>query len=76
MLVPEVNLGQLSRLLRAEYLVDVVSFTQLRGIPFRAAAMEAAILELLNADGVGSVPGDPTVGAATPDQPANGKVDH
>ncbi len=75
-LVPEVNLGQLSRLLRAEYLVDVVSFTQLRGIPFRAAALESAILELLNADGVGSVPGDPTVGAATPDQPANGKVDH
>jgi 2-oxoglutarate ferredoxin oxidoreductase subunit alpha len=33
-LVPEVNMGQLSRLLRAEYLVDVVSFTQLKGIPF------------------------------------------
>ena len=75
-LVPEVNLGQLSRLLRAEYLVDVVSFTQLRGIPFRAAAMEAAILELLNADGVGSVAGNPLIGAATPDQPANGKADH
>jgi 2-oxoglutarate ferredoxin oxidoreductase subunit alpha len=44
-LVPEVNLGQLSRLLRAEYLVDAVSFTQVAGIPFRAAAMEAAILQ-------------------------------
>jgi 2-oxoglutarate ferredoxin oxidoreductase subunit alpha len=44
-LVPEVNLGQLSRLLRAEYLVDAVSFTQVQGIPFRAAAMEAAILQ-------------------------------
>jgi 2-oxoglutarate/2-oxoacid ferredoxin oxidoreductase subunit alpha len=44
-LVPEVNLGQLSRLLRAEYLVDTVSFTQVQGIPFRAAAMEAAILQ-------------------------------
>jgi 2-oxoglutarate ferredoxin oxidoreductase subunit alpha len=43
-LVPEVNLGQLSRLLRAEYLVDAVSFTQVQGIPFRAAALEAAIL--------------------------------
>jgi len=75
-LVPEVNLGQLSRLLRAEYLVDVVSFTQVKGVPFRAASMEAAILELLNADGVGSVPGDPLVGAPTPDQPANGKVSH
>ncbi len=42
-LVPEVNTGQLSRLLRAEYLVDAVSFTQMRGVPFRAADMEAAI---------------------------------
>ncbi len=47
-LVPEVNLGQLSRLLRAEYLVDAVSFTQVQGIPFRAAAMEAAILEQID----------------------------
>jgi len=38
--------------------------------------MEAAILELLNADGVGSVAGNPLIGAATPDQPANGKADH
>ncbi len=44
-LVPEVNLGQLSRLLRAEYLVDAVSFTQVRGVPFRAAAMEEALLQ-------------------------------
>jgi 2-oxoglutarate ferredoxin oxidoreductase subunit alpha len=42
-LVPEVNSGQLSRLLRAEYLVDAVSFTQMQGVPFRAADMEAAI---------------------------------
>jgi len=46
-LVPEVNLGQLSRLLRAEYLVDARSLTQVSGIPFRAAAMETAILELI-----------------------------
>jgi 2-oxoglutarate/2-oxoacid ferredoxin oxidoreductase subunit alpha len=43
-LVPEVNMGQLSRLLRAEFLVDAVSFTQIQGVPFRAAAMEAAIV--------------------------------
>ena len=46
-LVPEVNLGQLSRLLRAEYLVDARSLTQVSGIPFRAAAMETAILQLI-----------------------------
>ena len=47
-LVPEVNLGQLSRLLRAEYLVDALSLTQVGGIPFRAAAMETAILQLID----------------------------
>ena len=47
-LVPEVNLGQLSRLLRAEYLVDAISLTQVSGIPFRAAAMESAILQLID----------------------------
>jgi 2-oxoglutarate ferredoxin oxidoreductase subunit alpha len=47
-LVPEVNLGQLSRLLRAEYLVDAISFTQVQGVPFRAAAMESAILQQID----------------------------
>ncbi len=46
-LVPEMNLGQLSRLVRAEYLVDARSLTKVQGIPFRAAEIEAAILELL-----------------------------
>jgi 2-oxoglutarate ferredoxin oxidoreductase subunit alpha len=48
-LVPEVNLGQLSRLLRAEYLVDVVSFTKVQGVPFRASEIEAAILHQVDA---------------------------
>ena len=32
--VPEMNLGQLARHLRAEFLVDVVSVTSVRGLPF------------------------------------------
>jgi 2-oxoglutarate ferredoxin oxidoreductase subunit alpha len=32
-LVPEMNLGQLSRVLRAEYLVDVDSYTKVDGLP-------------------------------------------
>jgi len=36
-IVPEMNLGQLALLLRAKYLVDVQSHTQVRGLPFRAA---------------------------------------
>ena len=42
-LVPEMNLGQLSRLLRAEYLVDARSFTKVQGLPFRSSEVEAAI---------------------------------
>ena len=33
-IVPEMNLGQLALLLRAKYLVDVKSYTQVRGLPF------------------------------------------
>jgi 2-oxoglutarate ferredoxin oxidoreductase subunit alpha len=45
-LVPEMNLGQLSRLVRAEWLIDAVSMTKVKGIPFRAAEIEARIMEM------------------------------
>ncbi|MDP1820868.1 MAG: 2-oxoacid:acceptor oxidoreductase subunit alpha [Acidimicrobiales bacterium] len=47
LLVPEMNLGQLSRLLRAEYLVDARSVTKVRGVPFTASELEQAILDTL-----------------------------
>jgi 2-oxoglutarate ferredoxin oxidoreductase subunit alpha len=37
--IPEMNLGQLALLIRAKYLVDVISVTQVRGEPFRAAEL-------------------------------------
>jgi 2-oxoglutarate ferredoxin oxidoreductase subunit alpha len=43
--VPELNLGQLSRLLRAEYLVDARSVTKVQGVPFTAGELEAAFLK-------------------------------
>lgn len=46
-LVPEMNLGQLSRLLRAEFLVDARSVSKVRGVPFTAGELEAAILDHL-----------------------------
>jgi 2-oxoglutarate ferredoxin oxidoreductase subunit alpha len=49
-LVPEANLGQLVKLVRAEFLVDAKSLTKVQGMPFRAAEIEAAVLELLGAD--------------------------
>jgi 2-oxoglutarate/2-oxoacid ferredoxin oxidoreductase subunit alpha len=45
-LVPEMNLGQLALLLRAEFLVDAVSYTKVRGRPLTAAELEEAILAL------------------------------
>ncbi|MFF8771809.1 2-oxoacid:acceptor oxidoreductase subunit alpha [Kitasatospora sp. NPDC015120] len=42
-LVPEMNLGQLALLLRAAYLVDIRSFTQVSGMPFKAEQLAAAI---------------------------------
>jgi 2-oxoglutarate ferredoxin oxidoreductase subunit alpha len=34
--IPEMNLGQLATLIRAKYLVDAISVTQVRGLPFKA----------------------------------------
>ncbi len=34
--IPEMNLGQLALLIRARYLVDAISVTQVRGMPFKA----------------------------------------
>ncbi|WP_201467665.1 2-oxoacid:acceptor oxidoreductase subunit alpha [Janibacter melonis] len=41
--VPEMNLGQLAMLLRAEYLVDVRSHTSVRGLPFTTTELAEVI---------------------------------
>jgi 2-oxoglutarate ferredoxin oxidoreductase subunit alpha len=46
-LVPEMNLGQLSKLVRAEFLVDARSLSKVQGLPFRASEVEAAIEEMV-----------------------------
>jgi 2-oxoglutarate ferredoxin oxidoreductase subunit alpha len=45
---PEMNLGQLAMLLRAKYLVDVESHTQVRGLPFRAAELAAVLQDAID----------------------------
>ncbi|RZU33248.1 2-oxoacid:acceptor oxidoreductase subunit alpha [Blastococcus saxobsidens] len=45
---PEMNLGQLALLLRAKYLVDVQSHTQVRGMPFRSAELAAVIQDAID----------------------------
>ncbi|HEU0042167.1 MAG TPA: 2-oxoglutarate ferredoxin oxidoreductase subunit alpha, partial [Jiangellaceae bacterium] len=44
-LVPEMNLGQLAFLLRARYLVDVVGYNRVRGLPFKAEELAKVIME-------------------------------
>jgi 2-oxoglutarate ferredoxin oxidoreductase subunit alpha len=46
-LVPEMNMGQLCRMLRAEFLVDARSITRIQGTPFTAGGLEQAILDHL-----------------------------
>ncbi|MDE3205305.1 MAG: 2-oxoacid:acceptor oxidoreductase subunit alpha [Acidobacteriota bacterium] len=45
-LVPEMNLGQLVKLIRADFLVDAKPLSKMRGKPFQAEEIEAAILEM------------------------------
>jgi 2-oxoglutarate ferredoxin oxidoreductase subunit alpha len=44
-IVPEMNLGQLALLLRAKYLVDIQSYTAVRGLPFQASELADVIAD-------------------------------
>jgi 2-oxoglutarate ferredoxin oxidoreductase subunit alpha len=46
-IVPEMNLGQLTMLLRAKYLVDITSVNQVRGMPFKSTELVTAITDAL-----------------------------
>ena len=50
-LVPELNLGQLCRIVRAEFLIDAQAVSKVQGLPFTSIELEDAIEALL---GVGS----------------------
>ena len=46
-LLPEINLGQLALLLRGRFLVDVISYNQVRGLPFKAAELAGVIEDVI-----------------------------
>jgi len=46
-LVPEMNLGQLLKLVRAEFLVDAAGYNRVRGLPFRSDELAEAIEAML-----------------------------
>ncbi|WP_336249177.1 2-oxoacid:acceptor oxidoreductase subunit alpha [Stomatohabitans albus] len=66
--IPEMNMGQLAMLIRSQTLVEVESYTQVRGLPIAVGELGARLAELVGIDPVGlssAKPGDPVL---------NGKV--
>jgi 2-oxoglutarate ferredoxin oxidoreductase subunit alpha len=49
-LVPELNTGQLRRLLRSEYLIDAVGLNKVQGRPFSVGEIEEKIRQVTNTD--------------------------
>jgi 2-oxoglutarate ferredoxin oxidoreductase subunit alpha len=48
-LIPEMNLGQLLQLVRAEFLVDAIGYNRVRGLPFKSSELAEAITALVEA---------------------------
>ncbi len=46
-LCPELNMGQLSKILRNEFLVDIESFNKIQGLPFKSSEIENRISKIL-----------------------------
>ena len=46
--VPEMNMGQLSKLIRSEFLIPTININQVKGLPFRAGDLETRILEIID----------------------------
>ncbi|RBQ21786.1 2-oxoglutarate ferredoxin oxidoreductase subunit alpha [Spongiactinospora rosea] len=49
-LLPEINLGQLALLLRARFLVDVISYNRVRGLPFKAEELAGVIQDVIDSE--------------------------
>lgn len=47
-MIPEINAGQLVRMIRAEFLVDAVGLNLVRGRPIRARDIVAKARELMD----------------------------
>lgn len=46
-LLPEINLGQFAKILKSEFLVPIIQFNVVRGLPFRIGDIENKIIEIL-----------------------------
>ena len=46
-LIPEVNMGQLRKLIRAEFLIPAMGYNKVKGLPFRVSEVENKIREIV-----------------------------
>jgi 2-oxoglutarate ferredoxin oxidoreductase subunit alpha len=46
-LIPEINLGQLATIIKSEYLIPVINFNKMRGLPFKSCDIKNKISEIL-----------------------------
>jgi 2-oxoglutarate ferredoxin oxidoreductase subunit alpha len=49
-IVPEINLGQLALLLRGKYLIDVISYNRVRGLPFKSEELAGVIQDVIDSE--------------------------
>jgi 2-oxoglutarate ferredoxin oxidoreductase subunit alpha len=45
--IPEINMGQLNRVIRAEFLIDTIAINKVRTLPFRAGDLEQELLRIM-----------------------------
>jgi 2-oxoglutarate ferredoxin oxidoreductase subunit alpha len=45
--IPEMNLGQLAHVIRGRYLVDAISYNQVRGLPFTSTELESTLEDVI-----------------------------
>ncbi len=46
-LIPEINMGQLAKIIRSQFLIDVIQFNLVRGLPFKSKEILEKIKEIL-----------------------------
>jgi 2-oxoglutarate ferredoxin oxidoreductase subunit alpha len=46
-LIPEINTGQLQKMIRTEFLVPAMGFNEIKGLPFKVSSVENKIREIL-----------------------------
>ena len=46
-MVPEMNMGQLLKMVRADYLIDAIGFNKIQGRPFKVSEIDNRITRAL-----------------------------